>query len=269
MVRASCYGRVDVQARHSPFSSEPLVRDFMIWFGNLNRILAAPLPEGLGGNSEAARMQFALERVAERSPGLSGAALLDALAGTGWVERADAERLLPTFRGFDPDRHFAEYLRRLSFRGRNSNEEFREGVRCVVEEITGHGVLDQIGPEPCIRFAAPGVEGVVLAYPEVNFTVSGRTREAALAAIEEMPDSLVVVARNFDRSAPEQLASILHRSGLKGTLMSVNLLLGVRASSLRHQPGLARLLEVLAHGGLLRSADVACLGDRQRARATA
>jgi len=234
----------------------------MIWFGNLNRILATPLPENRGGDSEPVRMQYALERVAESAPGLSGPALLDALAGTGWIDRASAERLLPTFRGFDPDRHFSEHLRRLSFRGRTAGEDFRSGVRYITEEITGHGTVDQVGPELCVRFAVGMYEGIILAHPEVNFSISGRTREAVLAAIEEMPDLLVVVARNFDRNAADHLASLVHRTGVPGTLLSLNLLLGVRALTLRYQPGLDRVVSLLSKGGLMRSAEIARLGDR-------
>jgi hypothetical protein len=237
----------------------------MIWFGNLNRILATPLPEHRGGDSEPVRMQYALERVAESAPGLSGPALLDALAGTGWVDRAAAERLLPTFRAFDPDRHFSEHLRRLSFRGHMAGEDFRSGIRYITEEITGHGTVDQVGSEPCVRFAVGPYEGVILAYPEVSFTISGRTREAILAAVEEMPDLLVVVARNFDRNAAEQLATLVHRTGVPGTLLSLNLLLGVRALTLRYQPGLDRVVNLLSKGGQMRSAEIARLGDRETA----
>src|SRR5688500_4636015 len=116
-------------------------------------------------------MQMALERVAELTPGLSGTSLVEAAAATGWVDRATAERLLPHFRHFDPDRHFSEYLRRLSFRGHSAEEEFRSGIRCVVEEITGNGRIGQIGPEKCVRFSTSDREGIVLAQPEVGFTI--------------------------------------------------------------------------------------------------
>jgi len=238
----------------------------MIWFGNLHRILTTPVPEEFGVASESVRMQYALERVAETSPGLAGNSLLDALVGTGWVDRPLAERLLPTFRGFDADRHFADYLRRLSFRGRHANDEFRSAIRYVTEEMTGNARLDQVGSEPCIRFSVDDHEGVVLAYPEVAFHISGRVRDAVLAAVEEMPDTLVILARNFERGAADQLASLLSRTGVPGTLMTVNLLLGVRAISLRYQPRRARLLGVLGKGGLLRSADVASLGERDPLR---
>lgn len=234
----------------------------MIWFGNIDRFTAAPLPSALGLPSETTRMQLALERVAERTPGIGGKELVDALVTTGFVDRSTAERLLPTFTHFDPDRHFAEYLRRLSFRGRSAEEEFRSGIRCVIEEITGSATLNRIGPEPCIRFAADTYEGIVLARPEVGFTIGGRTRDALAAAIDEMPDVVVVVARNFERSAAVQLASILSRTGVPGTLVTVNLLLGIRATALRYQPRLDRVVDVLATGGALRSVDVARLGDR-------
>lgn len=234
----------------------------MIWFGNLDRIVVAPPPGELALAVESKRMQYALERVAEAAPGLCGRDLLDALAGTGWVDRPTAERLLPTFRHFDPDRHFAEYLRRLSFRGHSAAEEFRTGVRCVVGEITGDGWLDQVGPEPCVRFTVGEHQGIVLAQPEVAFTIAGRTRDALMAAIEEMPDTVVVVARNFEKGAAAQLAGILSRTGVPGTLITVNLLLGIRATTLRYQPRLRRVVDLLASGGALRSADVAKLGNR-------
>jgi hypothetical protein len=234
----------------------------MIWFGDLTRLIVTPPPDGIGYAAETTRMQLALERVAEASPGLGGPALLDAIAATGWVDRPTAERLLPHFRHFDPDRHFAEYLRRLSFRGRSVAAEFRCGVRCIIEDITGNGQLDQVGPEPCVRFAEMGLEGVVLAHPEVAFTIGGRTRDALRAAVDEMPDVLVVVARNFERGAADHLRSILSRTGVPGTLITLNLLLGIRATTLRYRPRLGRVVEVLATGGALRSADVARLGDR-------
>lgn len=236
----------------------------MIWFGNLEHHIAGPLPDGFGMASETVRMQRALERVAEIAPGLEGHALVNALSMTGFVDQATARRLLPTFQHFDPDRHFSEYLRRLSFRGRPAADEFRTGVRCLVEEITGNGALDQVGTEPCIRFASHGFEGIVLAQPEVGFTIAGRTRDAIHASIDEMPDAVVVVARNFERGTADQLSSILSRTGVPGTLVTVNLMLGIRASVLRYQPGVDRIAGVLATGGMLRSADIACLGDRRR-----
>jgi hypothetical protein len=235
----------------------------MIWFGKIERILAEPAAiEEYGLASDSTRMQIALERVAEAAPGLYGPPLLDALAGTGWIDRSTAERLLPHFRHFDPDRHFAEYLRRLSFRGRGAAESFRSGIRCVMEEITGSGRLDQVGPEPCIRFASGDFEGVVLAQPEVAFTISGRTRDAIAAAVEEMPDVLVVVARNFDRVTANQLGGVLGGTGVPGTLVTLNLLLGIRATTLRYQPRIDRIVQLLATGGTLRSVDIARLGDR-------
>lgn len=234
----------------------------MIWFGNVNRLVVRPPPELIGFDGEAARMRMALERVAESTPGLWGGALLDALAATGWVDRATAERLLPCFRTFDADAHFAEYMRRLSFRGRSAAEEFRAGIRLVVGEIMGAATVDQVGPEECIRFGSEPLQGIVLAQPEVAFTIAGRTRDAIAAAVEEMPDALVVVARNFDRGASDQLRAVLDRSGVPGTLVTVNQLLGIRATALRYQPRIERVLEVLAVGGMMRSADIARLGER-------
>ena len=234
----------------------------MIWFGNLERFFVGPVPAGLPGSPEDRRMQFALERVAEVAPGLSGDDLLQALEATGWVDRRTAERLLPAFRQFDADQHFCEYMRRLSFRGRGAEDDFRSGIRCVLDEIVGSGRVGSAGPEPCIRFTTGGSEGVVFAHPEVGFTIAGKTREAVLAAVEEMPDTIVVVARTFDRAAAEQLGSILYRTGVPGTLVTVNLLLGIRATVLRYGASPERVVKLLARGATLRSADVAPLGDR-------
>jgi hypothetical protein len=235
----------------------------MIWFGNLERIFeGGEVPPGLPRGAEFTRMQMALERVAELSPGLSGNTLVEAIASTGWVDRGTALRLLPHFRFFDPDRHFAEYLRRLSFRGRMADEDFRGGVRYVVEEIAGSARIDRVGPASCVRYSNGPHEGIILAQPEVAFTLGGPIRDGILAAIEEMPDALVVVARSFDRVTAEQLGSLLRRTGIPGTLITVNLLLGIRATALRYQPGPGRVISVLARGGALRSTDIATLGDR-------
>ena len=207
-------------------------------------------------------MLQALQTVAERAPQLSGEALVDALAATGWVDAPTAQRLLPTFIHFDADRHFSEYLRSLSFRGRSAAGDFREGVRCVFEELTGESALDEVGPEAAVRFRSGASEGVVLAYPEVSFSISGPTRDAVVAAVEEMPDAVVVVARNFDRGAADQLSGILARTGVPGTLLTVNLLLGLRAMKLRYRPAEDRVVRLLGTGRPLRSCDIAVLGDR-------
>lgn len=234
----------------------------MIWFGNLNRILATTDPDAFGPLPEHRRMLQALQAVAERAPQLAGEALIDALAATGWVDTYTAQRLLPTFVHFDPDRHFSEYLRSLSFRGRSAAADFREGVRCVFEELIGDSAVGEVGPEAGVRFRTGDSEGIVLAYPEVSFTISGPTRDAVVAAVEEMPDALVVVARNFDRSAAEQLAGILSRTEVPGTLVTVNLLLGIRAMKLRYQPAEQRVVSLLGAGRPLRSCDIARLGER-------
>lgn len=234
----------------------------MIWFGNLNRILPTPAPEAFGLQPEHERMQRALEWVAERTPRLEGAALIDALAASGWVDRDTAVRLLPTFGGFDAERHFSDHLRRLSFRGRGAAAEFRSGIRCIVEEIIGSAAIDEATHEPIIRFRSDVKEGAVLAYPEVAFAISGDTRRAVEELMDEMPDAVVIVARNFGHGAADQLAGMLHRSEIPGTLVTVNLLLGIRAVALRYQPGPARVVDLLGVGRPVRSADVARLGDR-------
>jgi hypothetical protein len=135
-------------------------------------------------------------------------------------------------------------------------------VRFVVEELTGEAGVGTLGSEPVIRFRNGDREGVVLAHPEVGFTISGPTRDAVMAAVEEMPDALVVVARNFDPQTASQLTSILDRTEVPGTLVTLNLLLGIRAHRLRYQPAPARVIELLGTGRPLRSADIAHLGDR-------
>lgn len=234
----------------------------MIWFGNLNRIIPAAGADAFGPRTEHDRMRRALEWVAERKPQLMGSALLDALEASGWVDRRTAARLLPLFSRFDPDQHFGEHLRRLSFRGSSASAEFRAGVRCIVEEITGDGTIDEGGAEPIIRFRMGEKEGVVLTYPEVGFTIAGSTRTTIESLMDEMPDAVVVVARNFDRGAAQQISALLYGSEIPGTLVTLNLLLGIRAVTLRYQPGRARVVEMLGAGRPLRSADVARLGDR-------
>lgn len=234
----------------------------MIWFGNLNRILPGDDPASFGPMPARRRMRRALEWVAERAPHLSGDTLLDALATSGWVDRETASRLLPEFRHFDPDRHFADNLRRLSFKGALAADDFRRGVGHIVHELMGDATEGELGPEQAIRFRNGEHEGVVIAHAEVGFTITGRTRDAVLAAVAEMPDVLVVVARNFDRSTADQLSGLLAGTEVPGTLITVNLLLGVRAMALRYQPPTDRVLHLMATNRPLRSADVALLGDR-------
>jgi hypothetical protein len=234
----------------------------MIWFGNLGHLLPSAGPDPRLPIPEGARMRAALERVAERAPHLTGAALLDALAATGCVDRGTAARLFPQFKHFDADRHFADYLRRLSFRGASVLEEFRLGIRYVFQEVTGTVAHDEAGAEDPIRIRAGSFEGVVLAYPEVAFSIGGRVSSSIEAAVEQMPDALIVVARNFDPHAAGQLSTMLVNTGIRGTLVTVNLLLGIRAIAIRYQPSLDQVVATLGTGRPLRSADVARLGDR-------
>jgi hypothetical protein len=207
-------------------------------------------------------MERALRSVAASGPHLRGAALADALAATGWVNRETALRLLPCFRHFDADRFFAEHLRRMSFQGAGVAPEFRAGVRRAMADLVGAADPGQVGEEPCVRFRDGEREGVVLAYPVVGFSVGGGAREAVLAAVEEMPDALVIVARNFAPNTAEQLRGILHGTEVPGTLLSVNLLLGMRAVALRYQPCPDRVVDLLGAGRPVASADVARLGNR-------
>lgn len=237
----------------------------MIWFGNVNRIVGSGDPDSYGPLPERERMRHALEWAAERAPHLEGQHLVEALAASGWVDRATAQRMLPEFRHFDADRHFADAMRRLSFRGRSAADDFRRGIRCIVQELTGGAAEEEVGPELGIRFRSGEQQGVVLAHAEVGFSIGRETRAAIEAAVEEMPDALVLVARNFDRTTAEQLSGLLHRTEVPGTLVTLNLLLGIRAVALRYRPGPARVVQLLGAGRPLRSADVARLGDRAAA----
>jgi hypothetical protein len=241
----------------------------MIWFGSLQKLLPPPAVRSHAGAGERDRMRLALEWVAARAPHLAGAELIQTLADTGLVDPATAARLLPQFHQFDPDRYFAEHLRRLSFRGAGVADEFRQGIHRVVEDVVGGAQVGEIGPEIGVRFRSGEHEGVVLAHPTVSLSIGGGTREAIAAAVEEMPDALVVVAKNFDSKAAAQLSGMLARTGVPGTLVTVNLLLGIRAITLRYQPGARRVVELLGAGRPLRSADIARLGNREEARAAA
>jgi hypothetical protein len=235
----------------------------MIWFSNPPKIFPHPAVPARAAADEHARMREALRRVAARTPHLTGDALLDALAATGWVDRPAAARLLPVFRDFDADRYFAESLRRLSIRGAQAAGEFRERVRQVMEDAVGEAQVVEVGPEEGIRFRSGEREGILLAYPEVGLTLGGNLRKSIVAALEEMPDALVIVARNFQDGTREQLASILAGTEVPGTLVTVNLLLGIRAVALRYQPCRERVIATLGAGRPLRTQDVALLGNRE------
>jgi hypothetical protein len=235
----------------------------MIWFGRpVHEVPYTPPPGASPIGDETTRMEHALRWVAARQPQLEGAALLEALASTGWVDGLTAARLLPCYRHFDPDRHFAEALRSLSFRGPTAAGEFRQRIGRVMADVACEAAQGEVGGEACVRFRAGGEEGVVLAYPQVAFALGGPTAAAVAAAVEEMPDALVVVARNFHEGTAAQLASLLAGTEVPGTLVTVNLLLGIRASALRYRPGPARVATLLGAGRPLRSRDVAVLGER-------
>ena len=234
----------------------------MIWFGNLSA-LRIPVPAFMAqAGDENTRMEHALRAVASRAPHLEGGALLDALAATGWVDRSTAARLLPCFRHFDADRWFAESLRSLSLKGPTVAEEFRSRIGRVVEDLTGNARVDEVGPEGAVRFTLGEREGIVLAYPAVQWSIGGAAADAVRAAVDEMPDALVIVARNFQDNTRAQLAAMLDRTEVPGTLVTVNLLLGMRATALKYQPSPDRVLDLLAAGRPLRTQDVATLGGR-------
>lgn len=239
----------------------------MIWFGNLSHALRIPLPALAGGGDDAQRMETALRTVAAYAPQLEGEELLDALAATGFVERATAARLLPCYRHFDADRWFAEQLRSLSLKGPVVADEFRTRIGRVVEDLTGNARIDQVGPDGGVRFTLGDREGVVLSYPTVQFSLGGTALQTVEAAAGEMPDALVIVARNFQDAAGAQLSSILARYGIRGTLVTVNLLLGIRATALKYQPSPERVVDLLSLGRPIRTQDVATLGDRVLAQA--
>jgi len=233
----------------------------MIWFGNLAHALRIPIPALVGGD-DGQRMEAALRHVAAHAPHLEGDALLDALAETGMVDRATARRLLPCYRHFDADRWFAESLRSLSLKGPLVADEFRGRIGRVVEDLTGNARLEDVGPEGAVRFAVGGREGIVLAYPAVQWTLGGPSAKAIEAAVEEMPDALVIVARNFQDTTRAQLSAVLDRTEVPGTLVTVNLLLGLRATVLKYQPSPDRVLDLLSLGRPIRTQDVASLGER-------
>lgn len=237
----------------------------MIWFGNLRDTLRLPPGAPTPPLDEELRMRHALVRVAEQAPHLAGAALVAALAATGWVDHATAARLLPAYRDFDADRTFAEALRGMSFRGDAFASEFRMRIQRVMADLTGDAWLDEMGSEECIRAIHRGREVAVLAYPRVSFTLGGASIEAVCAAAREVPDVLVIVARNFQEQTHAHLSALLAGSDVPGTLVTVNLLLGLRAAALHYQPDPERVLDLLALGRPLRTQDVARLGERQAA----
>ncbi|HEX8904197.1 MAG TPA: hypothetical protein VF771_05105, partial [Longimicrobiaceae bacterium] len=187
----------------------------MIWFGNLAHALRIPVPALLGGD-EGQRMETALRHVAAHAPHLEGDALVDALAATGLVDRRTARRLLPCYRHFDADRWFADSLRSLSLKGPLVADEFRGRIGRVVEDLTGNARLEEVGPEGAVRFTLGEREGIVLAYPAVQFSIGGPAAKAVEAAVEEMPDALVIVARNFQDNTGAQLSSMLARTEVPG-----------------------------------------------------
>jgi hypothetical protein len=235
----------------------------MIWFGRHSGLHLPPPTRGHVPVRERDRLRLALERVASHSPHLAGEPLLEALEGTGWIDRSAAARLLPQFRDFNPDRHFAEHLRRLSFRGASVAEEFRSGIGRVVLDLFGAAEEVDLGDETGFRFRNGEREGILLAYPEVSLTIGGPLRTAIAAAVEQMPDTLVVVARSFQQGAADQFAGLLSGTEVPGTLVTVNLLLGIRATTLRYQPAADRVVDLLGTGRPLRSSDVARLGDKK------
>jgi hypothetical protein len=238
----------------------------MIWFGNLAHALRIPVP-ALAAGDEGQRMEAALRAVAAYAPHLEGDALLDALADTGLVDRRVAARLLPCYRHFDADRWFAESLRSLSLKGPLVADEFRGRVGRVMEDLTGNARVDEVGEEGAVRFSRGEREGIVLAYPAVQFSLGGPALKAVEAAVEEMPDALVIVARNFQDAAGAQLAGVLSRSGVPGTLVTVNLLLGMRAMALKYQPSPDAVVDLLSVGRPIRTQDVARLADRPATKA--
>lgn len=233
----------------------------MIWFG---RHPGLHIPSPVRGRvpvRDRDRMRAALEQIAAHAPHLTGAELLDALGDTGWIDRATAKRLLPEFRNFDPDRHFAEHMRRLSFRGPSASDEFHAGIGRIVADLFGSSRETEIAAELAFRFQHAEQEGLILGYPMVQLAIGGTLQEAVTSAIEEVPDALVIVARNFHPAAAEQLRGLLSSSEVPGTLITINLLLGVRATVLRYQPHKSRVVRLLGAGRPLRSADVARLVD--------
>ena len=190
----------------------------MIWFGNLNRILPQPDPAAFGPLPERARMLRALKWVAERAPHLTGSSLLDALAGTGWVDRGH--------RASDSCRSSATSTPTATSPIPSAGSPFAAdppprssaaASGCVMEEVTGDGDDGRGGtgagdPLPH-RGSARGSSSPTPRCPSPSR--AGRAT-AVEAAVEEMPDVLVVVARNFERSTAAQLAAVLERTEVPG-----------------------------------------------------
>ena len=99
----------------------------------------------------------------------------------------------------------------------------------------------------------------------MQFSLGGPALKTVEAAVEEMLDTLLIVARNFQDAAGAQLSGVLSRSGVPGTLVTVNLLLGIRAMALKYQPSPERVVDLLSVGRPIRTQDVARLADRPKA----
>ncbi len=207
-------------------------------------------------------MSRALEWVAERDPTLAGAALTSALAATGYVDAGTARRLLPWFSGFDPNRHFSYRLRQLSCGGEPAGDEFRRRIAVVLRDLAGAAKPGRLASEPALRFSHGEREGVLLAYPRVSLSLSGSLLQAVRAASKEMPDTLVIVARNFRPGVAGELGGLLSGTEVPGTLVSVNRLLGMRAVARRYRPAPEKIVQLLSAGREVNSADLGRLGDR-------
>jgi len=233
----------------------------MIWFGHLTLQPAHGSPIDRA-QPELARMKMALRWVAARAPELRGEHLAAALVSTGWVDLEEARRLIPLFSHFDADAHFAEELRRLSFRGMSVVDEFHQRIGRILVDLTGRFAMDDVAGERCLRFRDEGREGLVFAYPLVGLSLGGGLTAALRTSAGEMPDSVVIVARTFRPDFEAQVRGLMHGSDVPCTLVTVNRLLGVRAVTLAYRPPRADVFRLLGQGGLIGSAAVAHLADR-------
>ena len=233
----------------------------MIWFGHLT-LQSAERPPVDRARPELARMEMALRWVAARAPELRGETLAAALVSAGWVDLEEARRLLPLFSRFDADRHFADELRRLSFRGMSVLDEFHGRIGRVLVDLAGRFALDEVAGERCLRFRDGEREGLVFAYPRVGLSLGPGLTAALRDAAETMPDSVVIVARSFRPDFEAQVRGLMHGTDVPCTLITVNRLLGVRAVALAYRPPRADVLGLFEQGGLVGSAAVAHLADR-------
>jgi len=173
-----------------------------------------------------------------------------------------------TSANFDPDRHFAESLRRLSFRGELAVDEFRRRIGQVMVDLTEDGEKVVLpGGAEAVRFRAGDRDGLVFAFPEVSYAVDAELRAAVPDVMEHFPHAVVLVARNFRAGAEASFRSLFRGQEIAPTLVTVNRLLGLRAVALRYGTPAELVMDMFCCGGSVSTRAVARLGDRELAAA--